>query len=265
MRRIDLHTHACFDDGKNTPEEMVKAAIALEMETIGIVVHSYTSFDTSYCVSIEGMKAFLSEMERLKELYADRIRVLAGVEQDLYSDFDTSGFDYAIGSVHYVKHRGEYVDVDLSADYFQEAVKSRFGGDYLLFAEEYYAAAATVLQVTGADFVGHLDLVTKFNEGGALFNESDPRYLTAAKACVDRLIPFGKPFEINTGAMHRGYRTAPYPSRVLRDYIHEKGGLLLLNSDAHSADKLMYRLQDYALEADERAYAWLDGEHVRAS
>ena len=259
--RIDLHTHSVFCDGKNTPEEMVRAAIERRMEVIGICVHSHTPHDESYCATLAGMRDFLAEMRRLKEKYAGRIRVLAGAEQDLFSDADVSDFDYAIGSVHYLKLGGTYYEVDHSADYFRKTVEKCFGGDYNAFAEQYFEEVSSVLAVTKADVVGHLDLLTIFNEGGKLFDEGDPRYLKAAKACIDRLIPYGKPFEINTAAMHRGYRTGPYPSPALRSYIREKGGCFLLSSDAHSADRLMYRFEAFQEAADEAAYDWMDGRN----
>ena len=42
MILTDLHVHTNYCDGKNTPEEMVLAAIEKGMECIGFSVHSYT-------------------------------------------------------------------------------------------------------------------------------------------------------------------------------------------------------------------------------
>ena len=38
----DFHIHTSYCDGKNTPEEMIQAAIKLNMQKIGLVCHSYT-------------------------------------------------------------------------------------------------------------------------------------------------------------------------------------------------------------------------------
>ena len=43
-------------------------------------------------------------------------------------------------------------------------------------------------------------------------------------------------FEINTGAISRGYRTAPYPGPALLRAIREMGGRICVTSDSHSAD-----------------------------
>lgn len=254
MIMIDLHMHTCFCDGRDTPGQMIEAAVAKGMEAVGVCIHSHTPFDESYCASPEGIRAFLKEMDRLKEEYGDRIRVLSGVEQDLYADTDTEGFDYVIGSVHYWKINGCYYPVDEDEKTLTRVCREHFQGDYYRLCEAYYEQAASVLEVTGADFVGHLDLVMKFNEGSRLFDENGPRYLAAAEKCIDALIPFGRPFEINTGAMSRWLRSAPNPSGMLREMIRRKGGRFLLSSDAHQKENLMFAFDRFWQEADKTAY-----------
>ena len=102
----------------------------------------------------------------------------------------------------------------------------------------------------GMDIIGHFDLITKFYEGGALFDETEPRYIAASRAAADVLLKTGKPFEINTGAISRGYRTAPYPSLALRDYIRHKGGSFLLSSDSHAKESLCFQFA--ALESESK-------------
>ena len=64
---FDLHVHTTWSDGKNTPEEMIKAAIARGMEGIGISDHSYTSFDAKWGLSASGEDEYRAEIGRLKE------------------------------------------------------------------------------------------------------------------------------------------------------------------------------------------------------
>ena len=91
-----------------------------------------------------------------------------------------------------------------------------------------------------------------------LTDTSAPAYIRAWKRAIDRifkdcaerykigysnrleklgLIEVGdKPvFEINTGAISRGYRTTPYPAADQIEYIRSKGGILIKSSDSHSA------------------------------
>ena len=238
MMYSDLHTHTTFSDGKNTPEEMVLSAIEKGLKTIGISDHSVTAFDSSYCMKAEQISDYIKEIERLKEKYRDKIEVLCGIEQDLYSPKVDYKFDYIIGSVHYIKVQDNYVPVDLSAQVLKDAAEKYFGGDIFPLIEEYYRAVSTVAVETGADIIGHFDLITKFQEKMLLFDENDQRYIKAWKLAVDKLIKADIPFEINYGAISRGYRTTPYPAKNIRDYIIKKGGRFVYSSDSHNASTI---------------------------
>ena len=234
----DYHVHTTFCDGKNTPEEMVLKAIEKGMTLLGFSAHSYTFFDESYCLRKERYDEYKGEINRLKEKYKDKIEILCGVEQDYYSKEPTEGFSYVIGSVHYVKKNDKYLPVDESEEIFIDIVKTHYKGDYYAFCEDYYEVVGNVVEKTKADIIGHFDLITKFNENNRLFDENNERYIAAWKKAADKLLKTGKVFEINTGAISRGYRTTPYPSKKILAYIEEKGGKTIKNSDSHSVDGL---------------------------
>lgn len=236
--RLDLHTHTIFSDGKNTPEKMILSAISCGMKKIGISDHSYTAFDQSYCIKKEKLAEYRETLSDLKKKYSDRIEVLVGIEQDYYSEEPTDGYDYVIGSVHYFRLGGEYIAVDESPDVLTAAAKRYFDGDIMGLVEDYYATVSDVVGRTNADIIGHFDLIKKFNRGGVLFDEASPRYRAAVTAALDRLIPRGALFEINTGAIWRGLRDDPYPSPEWIKYIAERGGRFILSSDSHSARTL---------------------------
>ena len=239
MRGNDFHIHTSFCDGKNTPEEIVKAAIGKYMHAIGFSVHSYTPFDESYCIPREKMEEYIAEIRRLREAYKDEIRIFCGAERDLYAPIPEGDLDYTIGSLHYVYKDGVYYTVDESADALRKAIAEGFGGDPMAFAEAYFSEYAR-LGENKPDILGHFDLLTKFNENGVIFDEEDPRYIAAAKKALDSLLPLGIPFEVNVGAMSRGYRTTPYPAARWIGYIAERGGKLIYSSDAHSTDGLQH-------------------------
>ena len=236
----DLHVHTIFSDGKSTAEEVVLSAIKKGLDRIGFSDHSYTTFDNSYCISKDNLEKYLSCIHSLKEKYADKIEVLCGIEQEYFSHAPTDCYDYVIGSVHYVKVSDRYIPVDESADILRDAAERYFSGDIYSLVEEYYKCVGDVIEKTNADIIGHLDLITKFCEKTPLFDMTSPRYLKAAKAAIDKLLPYGKPFEINTGAISRGYRTTPYPSAELTDYIKSRGGKFILSSDSHRADTVCF-------------------------
>ncbi|MBQ8254674.1 MAG: hypothetical protein IJY94_04125, partial [Clostridia bacterium] len=72
------------------------------------------------------------------------------------------------------------------------------------------------------------------------FDTAAPRYIKACSDALDALLAHNVPFEINTGAMSRGHRSAPYPSPEILKYIKEKGGSIILDSDSHNAKNLCY-------------------------
>lgn len=235
----NYHTHTSYCDGKNTPEEIVLEAAARGFEAIGFSGHSHTAFDESYAMSRAAAEKYRGEITALKEKYRGRIEIYCGIEQDFYSDEDPAPWDYVIGSVHYVLKNGEYIPVDESEEILTEAVRKHYGGDIYGLIEDYFSTAAQVAGVTGADIIGHFDLITKFNEGEKLFSESDGRYVRAYRKALETL-GTGVPFEINTGAMSRGYRSVPYPSeQILRD-LRRLGGKIALSSDSHEKSTLDY-------------------------
>ncbi len=237
--KSNLHTHTCFCDGKNTPEEMIRAAVEAGMDTLGFSGHSALSFENDWSMTEAGTAAYCKEILRLKSLWADRISVLLGIEQDFDSAMPPIGYEYVIGSVHHVVADGEYLPIDLSCEALLEGVKKHFGGDFFSLTRQYYERMAELPKRTGCDIVGHFDLVTKFNEGGLLFDERDPRYLRPALDALDALLEKDVIFEINTGAISRGYRRTPYPAPVFLHRIAEKRGNVTLTSDAHSKDRLL--------------------------
>lgn len=245
MISYDLHMHTTYCDGKNSPEEMIRSAIAKGLKIVGISGHCNTGFDETYCMTRPVMQEYFEIIQKLKDRYLMEITVLCGVEQDYFAGKPYLDFDYSIGSVHYVLKDGNYISVDHKESITNEAVQKYYGGDFYAYAEDYYALVGDVLNKTGADIIGHFDLFSKFNEGGKQFDENNPRYVKAWKDAIDKLIPYGKPFEVNTGAISRGYRTEAYPSLPMLRYIKEKGGKVILSSDSHSAENIAFQFDKW--------------------
>ena len=250
MIRRDYHVHTTFCDGKNTAEQMVMRALELGMDEIGFSSHAHQPFDPDYCMSREGSSAYRAEIRRLNEKYAGKIKIYLGVEKDLFSDEDTEGLDYVIGSTHYLDVGGEFPAVDAGAEVLEDAIGRHFGGDALALCEAYYENVGKIGEVISPTIVGHFDLVTKYNKGGRFFDESDPRYVDAWKRAADKLLETCRLFEINTGGMYRAGTARPYPSPEIISYLKERGGKFILSSDSHSADSLCWKFGEYEKWAD---------------
>ena len=245
---FDLHMHTVFSDGKNTPEEMVQEAVRRGLEAVGISDHS--SGDPCG-MKMETVPEYKAEIAQLKEKYAGQIRVLCGLERDFMTD-DFTEYDYTIGSVHWLAMPdGHRVSIDWTAEKLREGAEKYFGGDLYALMEAYYETEARVAEVTKCDIIGHFDLPTKFIEQDPAFNTHHPRYVKAWRKAADTLLRTGLPFEINTGAMSRGYRTTPYPDAEICRYLLSHGARLIFSSDSHARETVAYRF-------DELSRAWPD-------
>ena len=237
MRYSNIHSHTAFSDGEHSVEENIKAAIAKGMISLGISDHCYTSFDTSYCIRASELDAYKSEVRGLQKKYADQIEIYLGIELDGFAELrDRADYDYVIGDCHYVATPDGYRAIDLSREAFGTLMRDYFDGDAVKLARSYYASYAECISKMRPDMLGHIDLCTKYG----LVDESDQRYIKAAREALAASLEVCPFIELNTGAMSRGYRKEPYPAVFLLDEVKARGGSIVLSSDSHSADALTY-------------------------
>ncbi len=234
MKFANIHTHSTFSDGKNTIEEMVKGAIDLGFVSIGISDHSETECDLSYCMRKSQYEEYLSEIERVKQKYADKIDVLAGLELDYFSDIDRSKFDYIISSVHYLIENGVVYAIDHAKDIQIDCINNCFSGDQNKFSEEYYKKVIENVKNNIPDVVGHIDVITKYG----VIDETDEKYKQIALNAVDEVMKYCDVIEINTGAIFRKCRTTPYPNPYILKRILENKGNVVINGDSHCVEAL---------------------------
>lgn len=247
--RSDFHVHTSYCDGKDTPAEMAETAYALGFHTLGFTGHSSDYSGLEICMDAPRAAAYRREIHGLQEQYRGRMRILCGLELDYNSDETGEGYDYLIGSVHNLYVGGRYRIIDHTKEDLISIVGEHFNGNFDRFAEAYYTCVADVLWKTKADIVGHLDLITKFHD--SLHITESPFYLNCAYEAIHTLIPYGKPFEINVGAITRGYRNTPYPSDALLKEIHACGGKIMFTGDCHD-HRYLGKCFDVAVTAAKR-------------
>ena len=236
MIKQDLHTHSDYDDGHGTLPEVVEAAAQKGLVSIGLSGHTPMPFENDWTMTDEGYENYLREVPALIEKMRGRIEVLMGIEYDALCSIDYSLFDYVIGSAHYVVKDGVPLSIDETLAISEQAVAAF--GDADALAEAYFETVGSFADNEAIDIVGHFDLITKFNEQKPLFDTASPRYRAAARRAMEKLVAAGKIFEINAGAMTRGYRTEPYPSVELLCRLREMGGKITLSSDAHTPESV---------------------------
>ena len=239
MYKQNLHTHTRYCDGANSPEEMLEAAIAQGFDSIGFSGHSYMDIYPDFSMNEEKTAAYRAEITRLQQVYGDRIKIYCGLEKDNYTKASTEGYDYLIGSVHAVQYGEELLYIDWSADRVRESIQRVFGGDGIAYAKTYFQAVADLPDYGSFDIIGHFDLLTKFNEMEPdLFDMDCAEYRAAATAAAEALVGKVKYFEVNTGAISRGYRTTPYPALFIIEEMKRLGFGAVISSDCHDKNFL---------------------------
>lgn len=266
MRYSNLHTHSTFSDGKHSPEENILSAIDKNMISIGFSDHSFTACDTSYCMKQEQYPAYLQEIQRLKKAYSNQIAVYAGLELDYYSTApavsvqakslgpgllettyvtrnsqplvlsDLANYDYLIASVHYIVKDGICYPIDHSAEQQIDCIQNAFHGDVLAMVQCYFDLLCEHVERVKPTLVGHFDVLTKFG----LMPETDERYRAIACQALKRILQTCPYIEVNTGAIARGLKTTPYPNLFLWKTILDEGGEIVLGSDSHHKDNLVF-------------------------
>ena len=232
----NYHTHTTFCDGKSSAEEIVHAALEGGFDAIGFSGHGYTAFDTRYCM--KNTEGYCAEIVRLKEKYKKDIEIYLGVEEDAAYPLDRTRFDYRIGSSHYFCVDGAYYPVDSSYEHLKKCV-AVYGGDVLRMAEDYFSFFCSYILTYRPDIIGHFDLLTKFDEIEPLFL-SNAEYRAIALKYARVAAKSGAIFEVNTGAVSRGYRTSPYPHEELLFALKKEGARVMLSSDSHNKDTLAF-------------------------
>lgn len=246
MRFADFHTHSTFSDGSNTREGMVLAAIDKGLYAIGFSDHAPMPFEDGYANRQNWLVDSISEVKRLRLLYGDKIKILAGLELDVNTDIDPAGLDYILEGNHFINVGDKYVATDWGFELVQKGADDHFGGDLYKFFEHYYEELSHAGN-RGPAIIAHFDVVSKQNEGNRYFDENDPRYLTAAITCIEELSKKNVLFEVNMGAVFRGYRTSPYPALPFLKRMKELGCRVILSGDSHCTDALCHKF-DEALE-----------------
>jgi len=240
MIRGSLHVHTTYCDGKSTPEENILSAIEKGFTYIGFSGHSVVDHDLRYCMNHEEEENYFEEVNFLKEKYRGKIQVLCGLENDLISKESKFNYDYTIASTHYIKYGDAFIDVDASSEIQKESIEKYYGGDPYSYAEEYFSNVAKLR----GDVIGHFDLLTKFDRNNEVFSPSESRYKKAALSALEELLENNQILEVNTGAMSRGYKDAPYPDIWILEEIRKRGGRVVITSDCHLAENLDYGYEE---------------------
>ena len=235
----NAHTHTLFCDGRQSAEEMARAAYEKGFCALGFSGHSYTPFDTSFCMPKEQIPLYIKEIRRLKEKYKGKMAIFCGVEADAFCAQDLSPFDYIIAGAHYVcaPMDNHYYCIDNTAWELEQCIKKGFGNDVLAMLKAYFDTLENAVMNFQPQIIAHFDLIRKVNDN-RFFDENGSEYLSLAYACMESCIKYCPLTELNTGGIYRGYTKTPYPALPLLKKWLELGGKIIITADAHNTDSL---------------------------
>ena len=244
--KSNLHTHCTYCDGRNTIDEMIRSAIGAGFVSIGFSSHSPTGFSTDEC-QVRDVEGYFNELERERQKYEGIIDVFKGMELESRKVGEVRPVidprcDYTLGALHRFRTNDRCYEVDYTAERWLEALKA-FGSVKAL-VENYFEELASFAEEVDFDIIAHMDLYTKFNEKEKIFDENEKWHKDMAIHYAERLAKTGKIFEVNTGAMSRGYRSVPYPAKYILKRLLELKAPIILSSDSHNVNTICYAFDE---------------------
>jgi histidinol-phosphatase (PHP family) len=219
-----IHTTLC-KHAEGEMEEYVEHALRIGLEEMGFSDHMPLMPEPQFCMDYSDLPGYLERVRDLRERYRGRIDIRLGCEMDMVAGredeirgiIERSGFDYVIGSIHYLD--GWPFDQEQYRDVFE---KNDLGAIYDLFFETVIRAARTGLY----DVTGHIDNIKRM--GYRLSGDMTPYYERTAAALREMDLAF----EVNTS----GFDTAAeeqYPSLEFLRVLNRHGVPVTLGSDSH--------------------------------
>jgi len=236
--KSNLHTHSTYCDGKSTLEENIKEAIKLNFRSIGFSGHANSGIsDDSCCMSEEKTNKYFAELESLKQKYKNQIKVFKGIELEACNPRYYPEVDYSILSLHFLKTPLSFLSIDDTKEKLKKGIKEL--GE-LNLVNMYFEQLLSASSKIKFDIVGHFDLYTKFNEQELIIDETNKKYQDITIDALEVLYRQGRIFEINTGAISRGYRKTVYPSFFILKKLKEWNAPIIISSDSHEKSTLAF-------------------------
>lgn len=247
MQLSNYHSHCTFCDGRSTPEDFVKFAISNGFRAYGFSSHSPLPFETFWNMSKDDMPEYLTEINRLKEKYADRIELYVGLEIDFLDKtynasipyFQQLPLDYRIGSIHFLPialplAEENMVCIDGSYRDYQAAVDRYYAGDIRRLVAHYFENSLQMVEAGGIDIVGHMDKIYMNGKRCPGFSFDEDWYQEPFRALLEAIARKGLMVEINTKNWMK--RQELYPNKNYLKLLHELHIPVMVNSDCHYPD-----------------------------
>jgi histidinol-phosphatase (PHP family) len=239
------HSGEFCEHAKETLRQVLEAAAAAGYHTFGVSEHAPRSQER-FLYATEREKGYdLERLSREFEAYAAAVRqlarefegrldVLCGFEaeviptatyrEEMLGYRQRFGFDYMVGSVHYV----DETSIDGPRPEFESALARRGGLEALAVA--YYEAVGGMVAALQPEVVGHFDLIRLHAGPEARFDT--PPIRQAAVAALEAVRDANAILDLNTAGYRKGLGT-PYPAPWLIEIAHSMDIGFCFGDDSH--------------------------------
>lgn len=239
------HSGEFCEHASGSLREVVEAALARGFSVYGVSEHApreearflYPSErEKGYTIERlrEEFEAYAVTARALADEYAGRMTLLCGFEAEVvpaarYRALMTGhrqrhGFDYMVGSVHYV----DEIQIDGERADFAQAVAA--AGGLEAFAVRYYDLVTEMTEALRPDVVGHLDLIRKNAPPEA--DLATPAIRQAVDRALEAAREAGAVLDLNTAGWRKGLGT-PYPAPWLVRRAREMEVAFCFGDDSH--------------------------------
>lgn len=235
----DFHLHSSHSGDSNTPmEEMILQGISQGLAAMCFTEHN--DFDYPDSPGSPGTQfllntdSYLYDLIQYKEKYADKIKLLFGVELGLQPQLmrkdavyaKSYDFDFIIGSSHLCNGRDPYF-----SSFFEGRTQEA------AYLEYFESILENIKKHSNFDVYGHLDYVIRYGPQKDT-NYSYERYPEIFDEILKLLIDRGKGIEINTGGLKDGLKDLHPCMGILRRYKELGGEIITVGSDSHDTKNI---------------------------
>jgi histidinol-phosphatase (PHP family) len=229
---IDLHNHTILcNHATDSIDEYIKKAINKGIKIYGFSDHAPMKFDEKYRMNFDEMDIYESWLEKAKEKYQDKIKILKGYEVDFTPEVDERvlerNVDYFIGSVHFLNNWG-FDNPEFLSQWQKRDVDNVY--------KEYFKLVEKMADSKLFDIVGHLDLIKVFNYRP----KNDIKKI--AKKAIEAIADTKMVVEINTAGIRKKVNEL-YPSIELLEMIKKANIDITFGSDAHSKSQVGFKIK----------------------
>ncbi len=242
------HTAEFCDHGEGTLRELLEAALAKGFAAYGVTEHAArveerflypNERELGWTIEKvqDDFERYAKTLFALADEFAGRLTVLRGFEAevvpaDRYPELmlayrERLGFDYMVGSVHYV----DEMPIDDTVAQFEQAMDALGGLEPL--GIRYYQTLAEMAGALKPEVIGHFDVIRKL--GWRFGDVATPEIRKAAGQALEAVREHGCILDLNTSAYRKGLEP-PHPDAWVLELARDMGIPFALGDDSHAPD-----------------------------